>query len=213
MIAARALRKNAPKANVGDAVPTALVQQFRRKTDAFSDPQLYTGFKRQYLQWSRKVARMTTSQEFSGFIIFVIIIAGLLVGIQTYEGMDQNPIVNTIDTIILGVFSFEVVCKIIMEGFAPWRYFIGQEWRWNNFDFIIVILCMPFIPVGGSSVSFLRMLRLMRVAKLVRKVPQLQMIVMGLIGGMKSIAYILLLLFLVRDNLFSIKKKAMITYL
>ena len=40
-------------------------------------------------------------------------------------------------------------------------------------------------------------MRLMRVMKLVKKIPQLQMIVMGLIGGMQSISYILLLLTIV----------------
>ncbi|CAM9453585.1 unnamed protein product, partial [Heterosigma akashiwo] len=76
-------------------------------------------------------------------------------------------------------------------------YFFNKEWRWNNFDFWIVFLCLGIIDTGsGSSLALLRLLRLMRVAKIVKKVPQLQMIVMGLVGGLSSIGYILLLLFL-----------------
>ncbi len=108
-------------------------------------------------------------------------------------------IIETIDYVILGIFGFEVFVKIFAEGMAPWNYWLGAEWKWNNFDFFIVVLCLPVWgdTFGGSSVALLRLMRLMRVMKLVKKIPQLQMIVMGLIGGMKSIAYILLLLMIV----------------
>jgi hypothetical protein len=108
-------------------------------------------------------------------------------------------IIEVIDYIILGIFACEVFIKIFAEGMGPWRYWTGAEWRWNNFDFFIVVLCLPVWgdTFGGSSVALLRLMRLMRVMKLVKKIPQLQMIVMGLIGGMKSIAYILLLLLIV----------------
>ena len=69
---------------------------------------------------------------------------------------------------------------------APWRYWTGPDWRWNNFDFTIVVMCLPVWGdmFGGSSVALLRLMRLMRVMKLVKKIPQLNMIVMGLLGGM-----------------------------
>ena len=51
-------------------------------------------------------------------------------------------------------------------------------------------------PLSAPLALDASLLRLMRVLKLVRKIPQLQMIVMGLIGGLKSIGYIILLLFL-----------------
>ena len=114
--------------------------------------------------------------------------------------LDPNYIIiETIDYIILGIFAIEVFVKIFAEGMAPWNYWFGSEWKWNNFDFIIVVLCLPVWgdSFGGSSVALLRLMRLMRVMKLVKKIPQLQMIVMGLIGGMQSISYILLLLTIV----------------
>ena len=48
-----------------------------------------------------------------------------------------------VDGLVLGVFCFEVVIKIISEALAPWRYWTGGEWKWNNFDFIIVFFCLP----------------------------------------------------------------------
>tara|TARA_B100000795_G_C22764938_1_gene425279 strand:+ start:167 stop:1621 length:1455 start_codon:yes stop_codon:yes gene_type:complete len=114
--------------------------------------------------------------------------------------MDPNyKVIEIIDYIILGIFAIEVIIKIFAEGMAPWNYWLGAEWKWNNFDFVIVVLCLPIWgdSFGGSSVALLRLMRLMRVMKLVKKIPQLQMIVMGLIGGMQSISYILLLLTIV----------------
>ena len=77
-------------------------------------------------------------------------------------------IVETIDYIILGIFAIEVFIKIFAEGMAPWNYWFGSDWKWNNFDFIIVVLCLPVWgdSFGGSSVALLRLMRLMRVMKL-----------------------------------------------
>ena len=135
----------------------------------------------------------------------VIVLAGVLVGLQTYPELDitydteAGRVLDKIDLVILIIFIIECFVKIFAEGLAPWRYFCGPEWRWNIFDFTIVVLCLPMWgdTFGGGSVALLRLMRLMRVIKLVKKIPQLQMIVMGLIGGMKSIGYIMLLLFIV----------------
>jgi len=153
-----------------------------------------------YLWISTKCHYIVTKDEtFNLFIILTIIVAGVLVGIQTYDGMDTNPIVDIIDFVILGIFCFECIIKIIMEGLAPTRYFRGKEWKWNCFDFGIVFLSFPQISflLGGSGIALLRLVRLSRLGKLIRKIPQLSMIVTGLIGGLSSIVYIMALLVLV----------------
>jgi voltage-gated sodium channel len=137
------------------------------------------------------------SEVFSNTIFFCIVLAGLLVGASTYPGMDSNPVVLLLDTVVLAFFCLEVVMKVLSEGVAPLQYFLGPEWTWNNFDFLIVLFSLPILPVGGSQVAVLRLIRLMRLAKVFRKVPQLRMIMTGLIGGLKSIVYIVILLLLV----------------
>jgi voltage-gated sodium channel len=130
-------------------------------------------------------------------VFLCIVIAGILVGAQTYPGLDNVEAINILDNIILVVFSTEVICKIMSEGMQPLEYFIGTEWHWNCFDFFVVLLCMPFLPFKNGQVAFLRLIRLMRLAKVFRKVPQLRMIMSGLVGGLKSIVYIVVLLLLV----------------
>jgi len=138
-------------------------------------------------------------ESFNLFIICTIIAAGILVGVQTYDGMDSNPTVDTVDFVILGIFCFECIVKVLKEGLAPTLYFRGKEWKWNCFDFSIVFLSFPQISslLGGGGISLLRLVRLSRLGKLIRKIPQLSMIVTGLIGGLSSIVYIMALLILV----------------
>eukprot|EP00602_Paraphysomonas_sp_CaronLab_P011043 CAMPEP_0185021914 /NCGR_PEP_ID=MMETSP1103-20130426/4615_1 /TAXON_ID=36769 /ORGANISM="Paraphysomonas bandaiensis, Strain Caron Lab Isolate" /LENGTH=879 /DNA_ID=CAMNT_0027553709 /DNA_START=140 /DNA_END=2780 /DNA_ORIENTATION=- len=111
--------------------------------------------------------------------------------------MEDNAIINVLDNFILASFSLEILLKVMSEGMNPINYWTGLEWHWNNFDFLIVVFSMPFIPVGSGQVAFLRLVRLMRLAKVFRKVPQLRMIMTGLMGGLKSIVYIVILLLLV----------------
>lgn len=161
-----------------------------------------------YGKVSYKACVLRDHNSFQMFIIFVICVAGLLVGIQTYpsaitstggtctpEGSNEcdGGILKTFDWIILIIFTLEVVLKIIAEHSKPWKYFTTSSW--NLFDFLIVAMC--YMPFAGRAVAVLRLLRLLRVLKLVKQLPQLQMIVLGLLQGLSSIGYISLLLGLV----------------
>eukprot|EP00941_MAST-03F_sp_MAST-3F-sp1_P006176 g6176.t1 len=163
------------------------------------NPELHKGWKKDWILRSQKFERFTTGDRFTTFIIVVICLAGTLVGVQMYDGMEEKVWVIVTDNIILGIFTVECLLKMCSEGLEPWRYWTGPEWAWNNFDFVIVVMCYPGISdlFGGGSVALLRLMRLMRIMKLVRQIPQLQMIVMGMIGGFKSIGYIMLLMFLI----------------
>ena len=143
--------------------------------------------------------KLTEDDRFNNFIIGIIMLAGLVVGLQTDKYCESLPVINVIDYVILTIFIFEVVAKVVAEGAAPWRYWTGPEWKWNNFDFIIVVLSLPLPGMGGQqgAVKLLRLVRLARLAKLIKKIPALQMIIMGLVGGMVSIGYIMMLLMIV----------------
>lgn len=159
------------------------------------------GIIKMYMRLSQKSYWLVVDDEnFNYIVIITIIIAGILVGAQTYPYIDELPLVNSMDLVILGIFTIECSTKIVMEGLAPWRYFTGSEWKWNCFDFAIVFMSFPQMKTlfgGGGSIALLRLVRLARLGKLIRKIPPLQMIVKGLIGGLSSITYIMILLLLV----------------
>lgn len=141
--------------------------------------------------------RISISHTFTNTLIACIIIAGLIVGIESYPQFSNDTSIHAVSAVVQVAFSFECCVKILREGRNPLNYFIGSEKLWNNFDFWLVIVCwLPRSTVGGN-VSFLRLLRLLRLLKLVGKVKKLQVLVSGLIHGFKSVTYILLLLVMI----------------
>ena len=80
------------------------------------------------------------------------------------------------------------------EGRHPYQYFINNQWKWNWFDFVIVLISLPIFPFAGRQVKMLRLFRLARLARIFQNLPQLYMILMGLYGGIKSIVYIVALM-------------------
>ena len=141
-------------------------------------------------------------QHFNIVMIFAIIFAGILVGIQCYPRLENNYIVTAIENSVIALFFLECVIKVLAEGLKPYKYFLGKHGWMNTFDFFIVILCAPFISdifVGKSPIVRLvsRLFRLVRISKLANQIPALQVILRGLAGGLKSITYIAVFLLLV----------------
>lgn len=149
---------------------------------------------KQYLIACNYADKIANSFYFNNYILLCILLAVLIVGVETYPAYAENVIISNIDDVILYSFTAEVLFKIMSEGTAPLLYFIGKKWRWNWFDFLIVLLSLPFIPFQAGQLKMLRLVRLMRLAKVFRRISSLQVIIMGVYGGLRSIIYIVLLM-------------------
>lgn len=137
--------------------------------------------------------RITEARLFQNAITAVIVFAGILVGVETYQefAARHQGIIHLLDQIVVWIFVAEVVIKMGAEGKAFYRYFKDP---WNVFDFLIVAAC--FLPVDAQYVMVLRLARLLRVLKLVRALPKLQILVGALLKSIPSMAYVSLLLLL-----------------
>ena len=130
----------------------------------------------------------------------------LLIGISTgldLENTDGDPgVTSFVDATSLFttvVFTVECLLKLAAEGEWPTRYFTDPEnGAFNCLDFAIVVGAYAFMnSSNGSAVGAVRMLRLARLLTFIKGVKQLRVIVSGLIQGMMSVVYIVILLFLV----------------
>lgn len=135
---------------------------------------------------------------FQQFVIGTIVLAGIVVGIETYHAEMQAwmPVFQVIDYLILLVFTLEAVIKILAEGNRPSNYFKDP---WNVFDFVIVLACwLPiFLPqMDTTFVAVFRLVRILRVLRLVSALPQLRMLVDALLKSIPSMGYVGILLFL-----------------
>ena len=145
---------------------------------------------------------------FESIIMFCILMIGAATGVDLeFNGGEDDPGVRVFLGLVAEVtfwaFSAECLLKIVAEAYHPWTYFTDAEnGAWNSFDFVIVTAGWVF-RVGiidssqGGALPALRMLRLVRLLTFVKGVPMLRGIIQGIGSGLKSVSYIVLLLFLI----------------
>jgi len=135
--------------------------------------------------------QLTESRPFRGFIIGVILFAGVLAGFETSASVmsHHGALLNALDLVILGIFITEIALKFAAHGRHPLGFFRDS---WNIFDFVIVALCL--LPAAGSFASVLRLARVLRLLRLVSALPKLQLLVGALLKSLSAMGYVSLLL-------------------
>jgi voltage-gated sodium channel len=128
---------------------------------------------------------------FKSAIIAVILLAGLVVGLETDAQImaRYGGILHALDKVILGIFVVEILLKLVAEMPRPWRFF---KQSWNIFDFVIVMVCL--LPFDSEFAAVLRLARVLRVLRLVTVLPKLQLLVGALLKSIPSMGYVGLLL-------------------
>jgi voltage-gated sodium channel len=128
---------------------------------------------------------------FKNFILGVIVLAGILVGLETDRGLvaRYGTWLHVLDKVVLAIFVVEILIKLIAEGATPWKFFRDP---WNTFDFVIVAVCL--LPFDSEFVAVLRLARVLRVLRLVTALPKLQVLVEALLKSIPSMGYVGLLL-------------------
>ena len=127
--------------------------------------------------------RIVEASWFTGFIITVIVFAGILVGLETSASLvaEHGGLIDLLNNVVLAIFVAEIILKMTAACPKPWRFFNDG---WNVFDFLIVAVC--FLPLGASFAPVLRLFRLFRVLRLVSVIPKLQVIVSALLRCLPS---------------------------
>lgn len=140
-----------------------------------------------------KVRELVNSRYFQNFITFIIILSGIMVGLETYPTIaeEYQNVFDFLDLLFILIFSIEISLKIFSYGKKFWKFFYDS---WNLFDFFVVAVAL--LPIHAEFITVLRLLRLLRILRLVRFLPKLQMIVGALLKSIPSMGYIGLLLLL-----------------
>ena len=138
-----------------------------------------------------RLGRLVDAAGFQYGVLAVIVLAALLVGLETSRSLvaRHGSLLHVLDTLVLWIFVLEAVLKMARHGRRWYRYF-GDTW--NIFDFLIVVVC--FLPIGGQYAAVLRLVRVLRALRLVTALPKLQLLVSSLLKSIPSLAYVGLLL-------------------
>lgn len=154
-----------------------------------------------WMRFARHCREVANGQLFTSFIFVCIILAGIIVGLQTYPVWKNDSTLYVLDIFVLCAFSTELVIKCLAQGYNPLNYFKKEnpDFYWNWFDFIIVVFSLPIFGggAGSSSLKTLRIVRILRLTKLFKKIPMLNLIITGLVDSLNFVSYIVLLWFLV----------------
>jgi voltage-gated sodium channel len=123
-----------------------------------------------------RLARIVQSHWFTTTILVVIVVNAVVLGLETYAGIeerygDQLVLVNDLCFVI---FVVELCLRIGAYGSHPWRFFRDG---WNVFDFIVITIA--FVPGVRESSTLLRLARLARVVRIVRLFPDLRVLLSG----------------------------------
>lgn len=135
--------------------------------------------------------RLVESRLFRAFVLVVILLGGVLAGLETSATLraQHGALLQTLDTVVIGIFVVEIVLKLVAHGRRPLAFFRDG---WNVFDFLVVVFCL--LPVGGPFAAVLRLARVLRLLRLFSALPKLQLLVGALLKSLSAMGYVTLLL-------------------
>lgn len=151
---------------------------------------------------SRQTARkLINSAWFNLSILSLIVLNGLLIGVQTYDGMPSY--IQVIQLCILFVFFVEVALR--WHGRNSTQEYLKDRWNW--FDvFILIVGIVPEVagiifpeidPQKNSVFATLRVLRIVQLTRSIRAIEELRVLIGVLLRSIKSLSYIAVLFLLI----------------
>jgi voltage-gated sodium channel len=148
-----------------------------------------------------KARSIINSTWFNMIILALIVINGLLIGVQTYNHVPSY--VQIVQLSILFIFFIEVALR--WHGRTSTREYFADRWNW--FDvFILLIGIVPEV-VGiifpemndkqNSIFATLRVLRIVQLTRSIRAIEELRVLIGVLLRSIKSLSYIAVLFLLI----------------
>jgi voltage-gated sodium channel len=133
---------------------------------------------------------LVESPIFVALVLAVIIANAVVLGLQTYEGIEREhgDTLDLLNDVFLAFFVVELALRIGAYGRRPQDFFRSG---WNVFDFVVI--GFAFVPGVRESSTLLRLARLLRVVRIVRILPDLRILVTGVVRSLPPLGSMLLL--------------------
>lgn len=130
----------------------------------------------------RKIRQLVESKWFQFSVLGIICLNAIVFGIQTsaWARVQCGKWLNVVDIVCLGVFTVELVLKIIVYN----RRFCKDPW--NVFDFIVV--AVSFVPDCGMF-SSIRLFRILRIFKLISGIRHMRIILGAIVKSVRGIMW------------------------
>jgi voltage-gated sodium channel len=132
-------------------------------------------------------ARIVDSSPFTVVVVATIAVNAVVLGLQTYEGIEDRwgTLLDAINAACVGVFIVELLIRISSYWPRPLDFFRNG---WNVFDFVVI--GATFVPGVAENSTLLRLARLGRVVRIVRVLPDLRVLLRGVWRSVPPLASI-----------------------
>lgn len=137
-----------------------------------------------------RCAQIAKSARFQAFIFGVIVLNAVILGLSTYESIDDSVghLLVLVNEICVGIFLVELTIRIVAYGRRPQDFFRDG---WNVFDFVVITAA--FVPGVRESTTLLRLARLLRVIRIVTVLPEFRVLVKGMARSLPPLGSIALM--------------------
>ncbi len=121
-----------------------------------------------------KIKNIVDSPFFSKVIIYLIVLNGITMGLETSKTFMQSygAFTTLFNQIVITIFTIEIALRIYVHRVSFFKD------PWSLFDFFVVAISL--VPTS-SGFEILRVLRVLRLFRLITAVPQMRKIVSALI--------------------------------
>src|SRR3712207_6446450 len=122
----------------------------------------------------KPLQRLVDSAAFTAAVVAVILANALVLGLQTYPGLDRRhgDVLDRLNGAFLAFFVVEILLRLASYLPRPWRFFRDG---WNVFDFVAVALA--FAPGLRENTTILRLARLARIVRVVHLLPDVGVLI------------------------------------
>lgn len=138
-----------------------------------------------------KIKSFIESNFFSKFIIYLIVLNGITMGLETSKTfmLSYETYTTMFNHIVITIFTVEIILRVYIYRLSFFKD------PWSLFDFFVVAISL--VPTSGGF-EILRTLRVLRLFRLVTAVPQMKKVVAALVSvipGMLSVIALMTLFF------------------
>jgi voltage-gated sodium channel len=129
--------------------------------------------------------RLVDSPAFTAAVVAVILANALVLGLQTYPGLERRhgDTLDFLNGLFLVFFVVEILLRIASYLPRPWRFFLDG---WNVFDFVAVGLA--FVPGLQRNSTVLRLARLARIVRVAHLLPDVRILITAVFRSLPPLA-------------------------
>jgi voltage-gated sodium channel len=135
--------------------------------------------------------RIADDPRFQHFILGVIVVAAIVIGVETSPALvaRYRTAIVAAEILIQAIFVAEIAIRLLACWPRPGAFFRNG---WNVFDFAVVSASL--LPQAGAFAMVARLARLMRVTRLVSMFPELRLIIGTMVRSIPSMGHVIVLL-------------------